>query len=359
MNPRRHPFPDHDHQRNGAILPGLTPRTLPPMTPVELLSFAAIGLMAGAVGGLLGIGGSTVFIPIATLLLGPDQQVYQAAAMILNAAVAASATLRHWRAGVLTPRRVVPTAIVAVVAVLFGVAAGNALGGAMLGRLFGGLLLILAVSEIRALLRRPAAAGSDPGTDEPPARQHPALLGGIGLAMGLLGGLLGVGGGTIGVPMLRYGARLPLRVCIATAAAVTLPLAVVGAIYKNLSLAQLPGESAEAERWALLIAAAVVPTAIGGAFLGATLVHRLPLRAIRVAFVVLLVTAGARMTLAPNGSGPDLSPTGSGIGEHVESSTEGDQPPAGVSTEPASATFGPAQVAPSGTTTPNTSKPAV
>jgi uncharacterized membrane protein YfcA len=334
------------------------------MTPTELLSFAAIGFLAGGVGGLLGIGGSTVFIPVATLLLGPDQQVYQAAAMILNAAVAASATLRHWRAGVLSRQRVVPTAVMAVVTVLIGVAAGNALGGAMLARLFGILLLILAASEIRNLARRPSTAAGSADEAEPAGNAGPLLLGSVGGAMGLLGGLLGVGGGTIGVPLLRYTARLPLRVCIATAASVTLPLAIVGAIYKNLSLSQLPGESAEAERLALLIAAAVVPTAIAGAFIGATLVHRLPLRAIRVSFVVLLLTAGARMTMTPSGSESDLSPEGSAIDAHEESSVGRHQPPAGASTGSAvgpalSATVGPAQSAPSGITTPNTSNAAV
>ncbi len=334
------------------------------MTAVELLSFAAIGLLAGGVGGLLGIGGSTVFIPIATLLLGPDQQVYQAAAMILNAAVAASATLRHWRAGALTARRVVPTAITAVVAVLFGVAAGNALGGAMLARLFGVLLLVLAASEIRGLLGRRAATSATGHDEEPDGREHPIVLGMIGAAMGLLGGLLGIGGGTVGVPLLRYAGRFPLRSCISTAAAVTLPLAIVGAIYKNLSLSHLPGESSEAERLALLIAAAVVPTAIAGAFLGATLVHRLPLRAIRVAFVVLLVSAGARMTLTPIRSEATPSPAGSAVSEHLESPIGADQPPTGTSTgsEPADdgpSTIGPAHDSPSGTTTPNTSNGAV
>jgi uncharacterized membrane protein YfcA len=331
---------------------------MPQMAPTELLCFAGIGFFAGGVGGLLGIGGSTVFIPIATLLLGPDQQVYQASAMILNAAVAASATMRHWKAGVLSAPRVVPTAIMAVVAVLIGVAAGNILGGEILARLFGLLLLALALSEIRALLQRRATDGAPQLDDQPATRERPTLLASIGAAMGLLGGLLGVGGGTIGVPLFRYAARLPLRVCIATAAAVTLPLAVVGAIYKNLSLADLPGEPEGAGRLALLIAAAVVPTAIAGAFLGATLVHRLPLRVVRGCFVALLLTAGARMVVTPTSSGSAPSPAGSSIDAHEQTSTGGDQPPEGTSTGsgPADmAGFGPAQSEPSGITTPKTS----
>lgn len=328
------------------------------MTPGELTAFAAIGFLAGGVGGLLGIGGSTVFIPVATLLFGPDQQVYQAAAMILNAAVAGSATFKHHRVGAVPWRLITPMAIAAIVMVLFGVAIGNALGGSMLARLFGVLLLVLAASELRALIRARIRSNRRGGPDQAAsprvelddrARRHPALLATIGGAMGLLGGLLGVGGGTIGVPLLRYAARFPLRACIASAAAVTLPLAVVGAIYKNISLAGLPGESAAAERHALLVAAAVVPTAIAGAFVGATLVHRLPIGAIRVAFIVLLLVGGARMLATPSGAVVTPSPGGSSVDVH-EPGSAGPQPDDASVVEASG--LGPAQDSPSGTTMP-------
>ena len=235
--------------------------------------------------------------------------------------------------------------IAAVVMVLVGVAAGNALGGATLARLFGVLLLILAFSETRNLLRRSRGASSPPEVDvERAAREHPAILTSIGGAMGLIGGLLGIGGGTIGVPLLRYAGRFPLRACIASSAAVTLPLAVVGAIYKNLSLSELPGESIADERRALIMAAAVVPTAIAGAFAGATLVHRLPLTAIRVAFVALLLIGGARMLLAPEGASQASPSQGSSLESHVDEAA-GSQPAGPMTT-------GPAQSSPSGTTLP-------
>ncbi len=338
-------FPDANNRADPTISPGFTTRRLHPMTPAELLSFAAIGCLAGGIGGLLGIGGSAVFIPVATLLFGPDQQVYQAAAMILNAAVAATATAKHHRVGAVPWRHVLPMAIAAVVMVLVGVAAGNALGGAMLARLFGILLLILAFSETRNLLRRGRGTSSSADVDAGrTTREHPAILTSIGGAMGLIGGLLGIGGGTIGVPLLRYAARFPLRACIASSAAVTLPLAVVGAVYKNLSLSELPGESIADERRALIIAAAVVPTAIAGAFAGATLVHRLPLTAIRVAFVALLLIGGARMLLTPEGASQTPPSRGSSLESHVDEAA-GSQP------AELSAT-GPAQASPSGTTLP-------
>jgi uncharacterized membrane protein YfcA len=121
------------------------------------------------------------------------------------------------------------------------------------------------------------------------------LLASIGAVMGFTGGLLGIGGGTIGVPLLKIGARLPLKIAIANAAAVTIPLAIIGAIYKNLSLATLPDSTEQTSQHAIIIAAAVVPGAIAGSWIGAELVHRLPLVAIRVAFLILLLFAGTRM----------------------------------------------------------------
>ena len=89
----------------------------PAMALLEMATFAGIGLIAGLIGGLLGIGGSTVFIPAASLIIAPDQQIYQAAAMILNVFVSGTATLTHYRAGAIDfrlVRRIVPAAVLFV-----------------------------------------------------------------------------------------------------------------------------------------------------------------------------------------------------------------------------------------------------
>src|SRR2546421_36480 len=68
----------------------------------EFVWLALIGLVAGASGGLLGIGGSTVMIPGLVLVFGATpgdrQHLYQAAAMIVNFFVVAPAVLRHHQA---------------------------------------------------------------------------------------------------------------------------------------------------------------------------------------------------------------------------------------------------------------------
>lgn len=264
------------------------------MDVAQFLVFAAIGVFAGGVGGLLGIGGSTIFIPAATLLFGEDQQAYQAAAMILNAFVAITATIKHNRNGLIRRQILIPMGITASLLVLVGVALSNQLGGEILARIFGFLLLGIAANEMRVLgRRRRKTAGSDEVEMRHPSAR--SLLAAIGGVMGFMGGLLGIGGGTIGVPLLKITTHLPLKIAIANVAAVTIPLAVVGAIYKNLSLAALPEFSDRSAHHALMMALAVVPGAIAGSWLGAELVHRLPLMTIRIAFIFLLLFAGTRM----------------------------------------------------------------
>ena len=276
----------------------------PAMALLEMATFAGIGLIAGLIGGLLGIGGSTVFIPAASLIIAPDQQIYQAAAMILNVFVSGTATLTHHRAGAIDFRLVRKIVPAATLFVLLGVAASNRLDANILERFFGGLLLLLAATEAYRIwwngkLRRAATPNNSTtaeGDAGPPKTSLPILTG-IGSVMGFMGGLLGIGGGTIAVPGLRFAARLPLRNSIAIAAAVTVPMAVIGAIYKNLTLSDLSGPDGASlsATQSLGIALTIVPTAILGSWIGARLVHQLPLMAIRICFITLLLVAGFRM----------------------------------------------------------------
>ena len=94
-----------------------------PVDWVELLRLLMLGFFAGAIGGLVGLGGSIVIIPVLTLLLHRDQHLSQAAAMIVNVFVAVPALMRHQRAGAVrwdVILRMLPFGVVAAVT-LFGV----------------------------------------------------------------------------------------------------------------------------------------------------------------------------------------------------------------------------------------------
>jgi uncharacterized membrane protein YfcA len=262
------------------------------VTPLEIVELLAVGLVAGFLGGLLGIGGSIIMIPALGLILGRNQHLAQAAAMIVNVFVAMPALFRHQRAGAVrwdvARRMVVPGAILIVV----GVEVSNNLDGAILRRVFGVFLIYVIVINVVKLVRR----SPEPEPHEERAGLLPAGV--VGSIMGFAAGLLGIGGGGIAVPLLQRICNLPLRQCIATSTAVMCLTAVIGAVRKNMTLATL-AESASGSGMtlqdSLTIAACLAPTAVIGGLLGAGATHKLPLYWVRVAFVVLMCWAALNM----------------------------------------------------------------
>ena len=99
----------------------------------------------------------------------------------------------------------------------------------------------------------------------------------IGLAAGLLSGLFGVGGGTVIVPSLALLAGFGHRLAAGTSLAAIVPTAMVGVISYAVhdAVAWIP---------ALILAAA----AVVGAQIGTWLLARIPVLALRWAFIVFL-----------------------------------------------------------------------
>lgn len=275
------------------------------MTLAELLMIGLTGLGAGLLGGLLGVGGSIVMIPVLTVGLGPDQHLYQAAAMAANVAVALPAALRHRRAGAIdwgVLRWMLPASVLCV---LVGVALSNLPvfegreGGVWLGRLLAVFQVYVVVVNVRKLVGR---SGDEPAVGPASAGVSARASGGVGAAMGLSAGLLGIGGGAIAVPMQQALLRLPLRVCIANSSAVMVVSAAIGAVMKNATLAQHGTADQPLAWWSgLALAGLLAPLAIVGSRIGAGLTHRLPLRVVRVVFVGLMLVTAWKMAALPWG----------------------------------------------------------
>ncbi len=276
--------------------------------PVIYALILALGLLAGALGGMLGVGGSVVIIPGLAILFSlsdsaePNQHLFQAAAMIVNVVVSIPAMLRHRKAGVLVGDALIWMLPAALVFVLLGVWASNqpifqgADNGRWLGRLLAVFLVYVIVLNVRKLRDHPH---HEP--DETP-RTTPARGLGVGSVMGSIAGLLGIGGGAIAVPLQQIWMKLPLRHCIGNSSAIICISATVGAIYKNATLASHATE-ADPITWqtSLLIALLLAPTAWAGSRLGASLTHKLPLRQVRIAFIGLMAVATYKMAHLPFG----------------------------------------------------------
>ncbi|MEM6260488.1 MAG: sulfite exporter TauE/SafE family protein [Planctomycetota bacterium] len=278
-----------------------------PFQPETLLLIALIGLLAGTLGGLLGVGGSVITIPGMAILFGTgeNQHLYQAAAMTANLAVAIPAARRHKQAGALTPsvlRWMLPAAVVGII---LGVLASNLSlfkneqGGLWLGRILAVFLVYVIIVNIRKLLHLRAGK---PRNELNNATITPARSGSAGAVMGSAAGLLGIGGGALAVPLQQVLTKIPLRNAIANSSFVMVFSAGVGALLKLGTLDQHypPAEGAEpAWQVAGMLALILAPTAIIGAGLGAKLTHTLPVAYVRVAFVLLMLVAAYKMAAIP------------------------------------------------------------
>ncbi|MCH7572184.1 MAG: sulfite exporter TauE/SafE family protein [Planctomycetes bacterium] len=257
------------------------------MSNIELISLVVVGFVAGGMGGLLGIGGSIVMIPVLTLVFGHNQHLAQAAAMIVNIFVAVPAVIQHHRAKAVhwdSVRYILPFGIVFI---LVGVELSNKIDGPLLQRLFGAFLLYVIYMNFMKLIDKK----DDPTEKDLNVRWY--SCGFVGSITGFCAGLLGIGGGPVANPLLQRICRLPLRQTIATSSAVMCLTALVGAARKNMTLADLTPALSIKE--SLLVAACLAPTAAIGALVGAGLTHALPVRWVRVAFILLMVWASANM----------------------------------------------------------------
>ncbi len=261
-------------------------------TPLQIASIMAIGLIGGVLGGLLGLGGSVFIIPALTLLLGTNQHLYQAAALVTNVFVAAAASLRHRGRGTIRTD-IIPSLLAAsTVAALVGVAASNLFEPKPLAAVFGLFLCYASVAEVLSLVTR----REDP--PPPPVAGQRVLLGAcVGMAGGFASGLLGIGGGAVMVPMMRRFGKLPVRQAVATSATAMIAACAIGAVAKNAAVSGLrdPAGDLLSLESSLLLALLLTPTATVGGHIGATLVYRLPINSIRVVLAALLAVAGIRM----------------------------------------------------------------
>jgi len=262
----------------------------------QIVSLVLIGLVAGVLGGLLGVGGSIIMIPGMQLVLRHNQHVYQAAAMIVNVFVAGPSAWRHYLNKVVVPaviRWLIPTAITGV---LVGVWASNRsfFAGTRTTNLAKIFAIFMAYVIAYNLFRLTLARRRLPEMDAAAVARIPRWrISVVGLAMGFCAGLLGIGGGALAVPAQQVFLRMPLKNAIGNSACTILFSALIGAIYKNATLGGPP----HFLEWSdsLTLAGVLIPSAFLGGYLGAQLTHRLPREPVRVVFILMMVVAAWKM----------------------------------------------------------------
>lgn len=225
------------------------------------------GLAVGGLLGLLGGGGTILTLPL-LLLLGVEPKPAIAMSLVVVAATAAVAAVRHARAGNLDRRAALLFAPMTAVGGYAGGRAAQWVPGELLLLIFTGLMVAASIAMLRAAPTRPRAASG-------PAAPALALQ---GVGVGALTGLVGAGGGFLFVPAFALLGGMPMRQAVGTSL-------VVIAVNSVAALAGQLGH--EAIRWEL--AASITAAAVIGAWGGAHLAGRVPEVRLRRAFGVFVL----------------------------------------------------------------------
>jgi uncharacterized protein len=124
-----------------------------------LLAAGALGLVAGVLAGLFGVGGGILFVPTLTLVLGLTQLHAEASSLLAILPTAAAGAWRQRRYGNVRTRAALVLGVAAAAGVEAGVQIAEALPEHALRRLFGVLMLVVAGQLAwRALGRQPYAS---------------------------------------------------------------------------------------------------------------------------------------------------------------------------------------------------------
>jgi len=113
----------------------------------------AIGLAAGIIAGLLGVGGGVLFVPGLVLLLGLGQHQAEATSLLAIVPVAIVGTYTQDRYGNVRRADALLLGLLSLAGAGAGVALANALSGAVLRDAFAALMVLVAAQLVRTVLR--------------------------------------------------------------------------------------------------------------------------------------------------------------------------------------------------------------
>ncbi|WP_250658106.1 sulfite exporter TauE/SafE family protein [Alkalimarinus coralli] len=256
------------------------------------LALLATGVFAGILAGLLGVGGGIVIVPVLFFLfqsfgVSPESSMVIATATSLATIVPTSiSSIRsHHSKGNVDFDLLKRWAAFILVGVLAGSWLVTRVDGSWFTMLFG---VIATLSALNMLFRtgKSALFASLPGKSGQKA---------MGTSVGLFSSMVGIGGGTISVPLLTL-YSYPAHKAVGTAAAIGLIISLPGAL-TMLLLGTTPSDAPVGTFGLVNLIGfiCIVPLTVFFAPVGASLAARLNAAKLKRIFAVVLLITGIRM----------------------------------------------------------------
>jgi len=258
------------------------------------MAYATAGAIVGVFAGLLGIGGGMTLVPVLAAMFtaqhfAPDHIVHMALATSMTSIIftSAASVREHWRLGGVDLAIVKRLAPGMVTGSLVATVASAWIPQRVLALCFAAIVYAGATQIL--LNRKPAPGRTMPSTGP---------LFAIGTVIGIVCGLVSAGGAFLTIPFMLW-CGVPMRTTIGTAAAIGIPIAVVGTLGYIISGWNIVGMPPNSVGFILLPALiGLVCGSVLTAPYGARLAHRLPIPVIKRIFAVLLYALATKMLVA-------------------------------------------------------------
>jgi uncharacterized membrane protein YfcA len=242
----------------------------------RLARAVVVGVVAGFLSGLFGVGGGILIVPALVMVMALDQRLAHGTSLAAVLPIALSSTLGYAIGGKVDWPVAALIAVGAVAGAIIGTYALRVLPQTALTVSFA---VLLALTAVRMLADHADAGGRG---DVTVGGAIGLLL--LGVASGGLAGLLGVGGGIIMVPAMVVLFRIPPAVAKGTSLAVIVPTSVMGTLRNRRN-----------DNSDLPIAAIVGVAGVVSAFAASQISIGMSETVSNVLFALLLLAVAARM----------------------------------------------------------------
>jgi hypothetical protein len=242
---------------------------------INFISFA-IGLSAGIFGGLVGLGGGLIMIPLMVGVLKLTQHKAHGTSLVALVFTGISGAITYALNGAIDITAAVLLALTAVFTAPLGARYAHALAEWKLKKTFGAFLIFCSV----LLLLKPYLINFiGPLPDF--TKIIVFLI--TGVFTGFLSGMMGVGGGAIMVPVMVLLAGFTQHIAQGTSLLVMVPAGGIGA-FTHWKLGNVDAE----------ILYGLVPGILLGTYLGGNLANVIPDNTLRLMFAVIIIFLGFR-----------------------------------------------------------------
>jgi uncharacterized membrane protein YfcA len=238
---------------------------------MSLILLLAVIFFSSLILTMVGLGGGLIFSPL-FVLLGFPLTTAVSASLFLNGIAALSAAITYYRKKMIDVKTAVPLLVSSSLAAPFGAMLTRAIDLRVFSGIMAGVIFLAAMRMIFSGKAERASTALN--------QKHRILGGGaIGIAVGVMAGLLGICGGIFIVPLLIYVLKMPTKTAAATSIFIVVFSSFSGFV-AHISLASTD--------WKFILLAAVFSFA-GGQLGSRVMSEQLKGKAVRRIFGVILL----------------------------------------------------------------------